>query len=80
MLEDYLPQAAVEASDLVMVDRWEALQPEYQRTLSVLRSIKERLQKAMSVQPIAEAQPLQNQVSDLSYSSGSGSVMFLGTK
>lgn len=80
MLEDYLPQAAVEASDLVMVDRWEALQPEYQRTLSVLRSIKERLQKAMSVQPIAEAQPLQNQVSDLSYSSGSGSVVFLGTK
>ena len=80
MLKDDLPQAAVEASDLVMVDRWEALQPEYQRSLSVLRSIKERLQKAMSVQPIAEAQPLQNQVSDLSYSSGSGSVMFLGTK
>lgn len=80
MLEGYLSQAAVEASDLVMVDRWEALQPEYQRSLSVLRSIKERLQKAMSVQPIAEAQPLQNQVSDLSYSSGSGSVMFLGTK
>ena len=51
----------MEASDIVMVDRWEALQPDYQRSLFVLRSIKERLQKAMGLQPPPTALPSPSQ-------------------
>jgi len=42
-----MAQAAVESSGSLMVDAWEASQPEYQRSLHVLQSIQERLAAAL---------------------------------
>ena len=50
-------QAAVESSDWIMVDSWEARQAGYQRSLHVLRSVQDRLAAALETQPPSEAAP-----------------------
>ena len=44
-------QAAVESSESLMVDPWEASQGEYQRSLIVLRSVQDRLASALRDAP-----------------------------
>ena len=44
-----MTRLAAESSEFLMVDAWEAMQPDYVRTLHVLRSVREEINHSMKV-------------------------------